>query len=66
MLERTSLHKGDLLGPEYLNNILGTNSHIKGTCVAANIESNGPLVWCSLYILSGWGKSIPVLPEVIN
>ena len=42
--KRTSFHKGVFLGPEYLNNILGTNGHIKGTCIAANFESNGPLV----------------------
>ena len=64
--ERTSLHKGFFLGPEFLNNILGTNSHIKVTCIAANFESSGPLVWCLLRIKSGWGISIPVLPEVIN
>ena len=64
--ERTSFHKGVFLGPEYLNIILGTNSHIKGTCIAANFESNGPLVWCLLRIKSGLGISIPVLPEVIN
>ena len=64
--QRTSFHKGFFLGPEYLNNILGTNGHIKGTCIAANFESNGPLVWCLLCIKSGWGNSIPVLPEVIN
>ena len=33
------------LGPEHLNNSLGTSSHMKGTCIAANFESNGPLVW---------------------
>ena len=64
--QRTSFHKGVFLGPEYLNNILGTNGHIKGTCIAANFESNRPLVWCLLCIKSGWGNSIPVLPEVIN
>ena len=64
--KRTSFHKGVFLGPEYFNNILGTNSHIKGTCIAANFESNGPLVWCLLSIKSGWGNSIPVLPEVMN
>ena len=64
--QRTSFHKGVFLGPEYFNNILGTNSHIKGTCIAANFESNGPLVWCLLSIKSGWGNSIPVLPEVMN
>ena len=64
--ERTSFHKGVFLGPEYFNNILGTNSHIKGTCIATNFESNGPLVWCLLYIKSGWGNSILVLHEVIN
>ena len=64
--QRTSFHKGFFLGPEYFNDILGTNSHIKGTCIAANFESNGPLVWCLLSIKSGWGNSIPVLPEVMN
>ena len=64
--KRTSFHKAVFLGPEYLNDILGTNGHIKGTCIAANFESNGPLVWCFLCIKSGWGNSIPVLPEVIN
>ena len=64
--QRTSFHKGVFVGPEYFNNILGTNSHIKGTCIAANFESNGPLVWCLLSIKSGWGNSIPVLPEVMN
>ena len=65
-MKRTSFNKGVFLGPEYLNNILGTNSHIKGTCIVANFESNGPLVWCLLSVKSGWGNSIPVLPEVIN
>ena len=51
--EKTSFHKGVFLGPEYFNNILGTNSHIKETCIAANFESNGPLVWCLLSIKSG-------------
>ena len=64
--ERTSFHKGVFLGPEYLNTSLGTNSHIKGTCIAANFGSNGPLVWCLLRIKSGWGISIPVIHEVIN
>ena len=64
--KRTSFHKGVFLGPEYFNNILGTNNHIKGTCIVANFESNGPLLWCLLYIKSGWGNSLPVLPEVIN
>ena len=64
--QRTSFHKGVFLGPEYFNDISGTNSHIKGTCIAANFESNGPLVWCLLSIKSGWGNSIPVLPEVMN
>ena len=64
--QRTSFHKGVFLGPEYFNNILGTNSHIKGTCTAANFESNGPLVWCLLSIKSGWGNFIPDLPEVMN
>ena len=27
-LERTGLHKGVFVVPEYVNNILGTNSHI--------------------------------------
>ena len=62
--QRTSFHKVVFLGPEYLNTILGTNSHMKGTCIAANFESNGPLVWCLLRIKSGWGISIPVIPEV--
>ena len=64
--QRTSFHKGVFLGPEYFDNILGTNSHIKGTCIAANFESNGPLVWCLLSIKSGWGNYITVLPEVMN
>ena len=38
--ERTSFHKGVFLGPEYFNHILGTNSHIKGTCIDTNFESN--------------------------
>ena len=54
------------LGPEYLNNILGTNDRIKGSSIAANFESNGPLVWCLLCIKSGWGNSILVLLEVLN
>ena len=66
MGERTSSHKGVFLGPECFDNILGTNSHKKGTCIAANFESYGPLVWCVLYIKCGWGNSIPVLPEVID
>ena len=64
--ERTSFHKGVFLGPEYWKYILGTNGHIKGTCIAANFESNRPFVWCLLCIKSGWGNSIPVLTEVIN
>ena len=64
--ERTSFHKGVFLGPEYFNNILGTNSHIKGTCIAANFESNEPLAWCLLSIKRRRGNSIPVLPEVTN
>ena len=64
--QRTSFHKAVFLGPEYFTNILGTNSHIKGTCIAANFESNGPLVWCLLPIKSGWGNSIQVLPEVMK
>ena len=64
--QRTSFHKGVFLGPEYFNDISGTNSHIKGTCIAAIFESNGPLVWCLLSFKSGWGNSIPVLPEVMN
>ena len=65
-IKRTSCNFGFFLGPKYLNNNLDTNSHIKGTCIAANFESNGPLVWCIFCIKSGWGNSIPVLPEVIN
>ena len=52
-MERTSFHKGVFLGPEYFNNILVTDSHIKGTCIAANFESNGPLVCRVLSIKSG-------------
>ena len=66
LLERTSFHKGVFLGPEYLKTILGTINHMKGTCIAANFESNRPLVWCLLHIKSGSGISIPVIPEVIN
>ena len=62
--KRNNFHKGVFLGPEYFNNIFVTNSHIQGTCVAANFESNGRLVWCLLSIKSGLGNSIPVLPEV--
>ena len=51
--QRTSFHKGVFLGPKYLNTILGTNSHIKGTCIAANFDSNGPFVWCLLRIKVG-------------
>ena len=65
-MKRTSFHKGGFLGPEYYNNILDTNSYIKGTCIVANFESNGPLVLCLLSIKSGWGIAIPVLPEVVN
>ena len=32
-IEMASCHKGFFQGPEYFNNILGTNSHIKGTCI---------------------------------
>ena len=53
--QRTNFHMGVFLGPKYLNNILGTNSHIKGTCIAANFEPNGPLVWCIMCIKGGWG-----------
>ena len=65
-MQRTSFHKGFFLGPEYFNNILSTISHIKGTCIATSFESNGHLVRCLLSIKSGWGNSIPVLPEVMN
>ena len=64
--KRTSFNKRVFPGPEYLNTILGTNSHMNGICIAANFESNGPLVWCLLRIKSGWSISIPVIPEVIN
>ena len=43
---------------ELLNNILGTHSYIKRTCIAEKFESNRPLVWCLLHIKIGWGKSI--------
>ena len=39
---------------------------MKGTCIAANFESNGPLVLVFITYMykSGWGFSIPVIPEV--
>ena len=43
--ERTSLHKGVLVVPEYLNNILAAYSHIKRTCTGRKFELNGLLVW---------------------
>ena len=52
--------------PEYFNNTLGINSHIQGTCILENLESNGALVLCVLCIKSGWGIYTSVLPEVIN
>ena len=52
--------------PEYFNNILETNSHIKGTYISENFESNGALVLCVLCIKIGWGIYTSVLPEVIN
>ena len=52
--------------PEYFNNTLGTNSHIQGTCIPENFESNGALVLCALLTKSGWGIYTSVLPEVIN
>ena len=42
--QRTSLHKGVLVVPEYFNNILVTDSHIKGTCNGGEFELNGLLV----------------------
>ena len=42
--ERTSLHKGVLVVPEYFNNILVTDSHIKGTCNGGKFELNGLLI----------------------
>ena len=42
--QRTSLHKGVLVVPEYFNNILVTYSHIKGTCNGGKFELNGLLV----------------------
>ena len=51
---------------EFSNNILGTHRHMNGACIAEKFESNGPLVWCLLHIKSWWGKSILVLPEIIN
>ena len=52
--------------PEYFDNILGTNSYIKGTCIPENFESNGALVLCVLWFKRGWGIYTSVLPEVIN
>ena len=52
--------------PEYFNNILVTNSHIKGTCIPENFVSNGALALCVLCIKSGWGIFTSVLPEVIH
>ena len=43
---------------EYLRNILGTNRHIKGTCIAENVESNGPLVWFVNSVLNVGGVII--------
>ena len=43
--QRTSLHKGVLVVPEYFNNILIAYSHIKGTCIGEKFELNGLLVW---------------------
>ena len=31
--------------PEYFNNILRTNSHIQGTCISENFESNGAMLF---------------------
>ena len=42
--QRTSLHKGVLVVPEYFNNTLVTDSHIKGTCNGGKFELNGLLV----------------------
>ena len=52
--------------PECFNNTLGTNSHVQGTCIPENFESNGALVLCVLCTKSGWGNDTTVLPEVIN
>ena len=52
--------------PEYVNNILGTNSHILGTCIPENFESIGALMLCVLCIKSGWGIYTSILLEVIN
>ena len=43
--ERTSLHKGVLVVPEYFNNILVAYSHIMGICTGEKFELNGLLVW---------------------
>ena len=44
-IQRTSLHKGVLVLPEYLNNILAAYNHIKRTCTGGKFELNGLLVW---------------------
>ena len=36
--------------PEYSNNILGINSHMKGIYTGERFESNGPLVQDFTYI----------------
>ena len=64
--ERTGVHKGVFVVPECFNNILGTNSHVYGTCIPEIFESNGALVLCVLCTKSGWGIYTTVLPEVIN
>ena len=43
--QRTSLHKGVFLVPEYFNNILVAYSHIKGTCIGGKFELNRLLFW---------------------
>ena len=48
-LLRTSFHTGVFLGPEYFNNILGSNSHIKGTCIAATLNRTD--LWFGVYCL---------------
>ena len=43
--KRTSLHKGALVVPEYLNDILVAYNQIKRACTGGKFELNGLFVW---------------------
>ena len=51
------------LGPEYLNNILGTNSHIQGTLLQTLNRTD---LWLGIYCVLKVDWVILVLPQVMN